>query len=305
MLKLSRREEDFDSLNQYNQFYGKTEIGKILKKYSIFSEPGLRSFCLNELGGTVRDKFLSIEELCLIVYAIEIGTITLEEYIDTYEGDEDFLNKKFMDYYELYKDVINDIINKKTDITDAVFSVFPKRLVKAFDLYDISLEKEEIVDFCYDILYSYPETYIDDSYTYAEFIVDCLKYGLISVRDLVVGAFDPLLLLQFIDDLSEDSYEWGFIYRRMWDEGVFDYLKKHRMALLKKAIESRSTYDVKTLLENLKYTDEELRGIYLDLLLEKHFQKKSDIINMIESELSPAIAEEVWEEIYGSYYDED
>jgi len=55
VLKLSRKEEDFDHLSMFRWFFNETEIGKLLKKWDIFNEEELRALCLEEeLSGRYR-----------------------------------------------------------------------------------------------------------------------------------------------------------------------------------------------------------------------------------------------------------
>jgi len=275
MLKLSRREEDFDSLNQYNQFLNKTIIGKILKKYNIYSDQGLRYFCLNELGGgdSVFKFRLRLEELCLVVYAIKTGVITLKEYVDTYNGDEDFFNYRFLNQYKIHKNFIDEVMKnvyEGKELNELFISLpssaeYDYRLEKipiVLKQYNIPFRRSAVAEFCRKLIYenNRPNEFIYKTLlTNAEFIVLCIRGGVIEPTDLVPDQpFDSIYFISFVDkawgsfeDDEESLSIQNFLNHVGEITGIYDMFFTHKDDIFKEIIDKN---DIKTI-HLLLYSD--------------------------------------------------
>ncbi|MHA1410831.1 MAG: hypothetical protein ACTSQY_11080 [Candidatus Odinarchaeia archaeon] len=256
MLKLSRREEDFSDLSLFHKFYDETEMGKLFSKYNIVDRDDLRELCLNEFSGSPKngDKYkrLTKEEAQLVLYAIELDAITLQEYLETYDGDLDLFNHRFFsellipehqrDKYlqQFLKENGIDVSTEELNDVDIEHRL-PEDVLQILRREQVPLTREGIANFCVDLIYDEePDNYVYYNYSdisVGEFIVLCVESNIISPYDLLPAEpFDSIYYMKFFSDIdyfSTIGKKLDDIERKM---GIYDIFFRNIDEIMDKII---------------------------------------------------------------------
>jgi len=249
MLKLSRREEDFDSLNMLKgrPFQGAPVlVQSILRDYKIYDKLCLRNFCLSDEGMRIdRDNPNWTEVLDLIVFAIEEGIITLKEYLNEY-GDE----KKFL-------------ICLLRRYSDAEIRALTKNYPEFRDKYYYILKPLHTVIRC--LSSKEPATLLlDDNYSVGDLVCEVIQNGYANVRDLFDIKRDGNYFIYFLESMYNDSEKnHTCLADKAEEEGIFEELENDKINLLLRCCKDDNYEQAKLLIESFfMYSVEDLEEVY-------------------------------------------
>jgi len=314
VLKLSRKEEDFDHLSMFRWFFNETEIGKLLKKWDIFNEEELRALCLEEeLSGRYRYEPLSLEGAFLVAYSIESGIITFDEYVDSYQGSlSDFCNFFLLQLRGKELDYIRSLVERDPELRGEpcieVFLVLPESYLVVISCYGRELSKEDITSFCYDSIYGGTDPFENYSYilggssrlTNAEIIIFFIESGLVNPKDLVPEPrflLDTLGFLDYIRGLIGHPTFYEYFNKLGHEYGIYKLIKDNKEEIIQHIIESGSQVDAELLLESGLLTEEDIEYFYKQILMN---EKSLPILSMVVGRyLDADIIEETSNEVFG------
>ncbi|MHA1410829.1 MAG: hypothetical protein ACTSQY_11070 [Candidatus Odinarchaeia archaeon] len=322
MLRFSRREEDFDNFSMFDKFLNDTSIGRLLRKYNIFSKEDLRDVCLTVLSGATHSSLIPLSpgEISVILYAIETGAITYKEYFDTYEGKVDTFNRRFIEPYKEHKELIDNIVKGKIDITDDEIediTGFLGSMEYVLDEYGISHDIEDVTEFCSDIIYAN----LDDpnkqffwkglyDITIGDFVVLCIEKGLVDIYGL--SPQDPVSSVYFIRfvDLESDYRTREFLKDVGEKIGVYDTFFQNKTQIINKIIEDEDSYMAHLIVDELDLLNyEDLKDFYRMALVKLDLAKVShyfyDLLELLRRHLRQWDIDEINYEVFGPYEYED
>jgi len=323
MLKLSRREEDFDNLSMFHQFFDETDIGRLLKKYHVYNEEDLRRLCLRDLSGReyLKKVKLTPEESRIVLYAIETGTITLQEYLKTYDGNVDDLRYRFFsnlskeDYSGDFKQFLeeNGIDVSKEDLSRYntwLYEVLPKEMIRLLESFDVPVTREKVADLCQALLIvdTQGSGAFPDVYKRASFVALCIEKRIVDPIDLLLDdPMDIIKMLKFILSIKDEELR-GFFDEIIMDLSVNELAAGKKQRLINTIIKNLLVDEAEVLLSSDFLLDEDIQNFYYDILYEYSDvafppKKMRDLIDLVRSYVSPIVVDKIERDVFNDIED--